>query len=131
MDKTMDVTINDAIAHARKNRERSISALVDLVRIPSLTGEEGDAQVHLASVLRSSGAEVDMQEPDIDALFESYPHIAQYPTHWQHDLILPYPDLPTHESLKDSGLEDVLNYDSRPNVVASFKGSGGGRHRSP
>jgi acetylornithine deacetylase len=127
MDKTMDATINDAIAHARKNRERSISALVDLVQIPSLTGEEGDAQDHLASLLRDSGAEVDIQEPDIGALFESYPHIAQYPTHWQHDLILPYPDLPTHESLKDSGLEDVLNYDSRPNVVASFKGSGGGR----
>lgn len=123
----MNASVKDAIAHARKNRDRSIKTLVDLVQIPSLTGEEGDAQVHLADILRKAGANVDMAEPDIKGLFEAFPHIAQYPTHWQHDLILPYADLPTHESLKESGLEDVLNYDNRPNVVGSFKGSGGGR----
>tara|TARA_R110000868_G_scaffold411778_1_gene710124 strand:- start:13948 stop:15357 length:1410 start_codon:yes stop_codon:yes gene_type:complete len=123
----MNASTNDAIALARKNKESSVKALVDLVQIPSLTGEEGDAQDHLASVLRDAGAEVDMQEPDISALFETFPHIAQYPTHWQHDLILPYSDLPNYKSLRNSGLEDVLNYDQRPNIVASFKGSGGGR----
>lgn len=127
MDTPMDAKIEDAIGLARKNREQSVKALVDLVRIPSLTGEEGDAQVHLARVLTDAGADVDMQEPDIEKLFERFPHIAQYPTHWQHDLILPYAELPNYESLKESGLENVLNYQQRPNVVGSFKGSGGGR----
>ncbi len=123
----MNASVKDAISYARKNRERSVAALVDLVKIPSLTGEEGDAQVHMADVLRRAGADVEMEEPDIHALFESFPHIAQYPTHWQHDLILPYADLPTHQSLEESGLSDVLNYDKRPNVVGAFKGHGGGR----
>lgn len=123
----MSGSVKDAIAHARKNRERSIATLVDLVKIPSLTGEEGDAQIYMSDLLNKAGADVEMEEPDIAGLFESFPDIAQYPTHWQHDLILPYADLPSHESLKESGLESVLNYDKRPNVVGSFKGSGGGR----
>jgi acetylornithine deacetylase len=101
--------------------------LRELVRIPSLTGEEGEAQNYLAAVLENAGAEVVMEEPDVAALFDKYPHIAQYPTHWQHDLILPYEQLPTMEGLKSSGLETVLNYRGRPNVVGRFKGTGGGR----
>ncbi|MBM3522672.1 MAG: M20/M25/M40 family metallo-hydrolase [Alphaproteobacteria bacterium] len=60
-------------------------------------------------------------------MFERFPDIAQYPTHWQHDLILPYEELPTHEALRASGLETVLNYKDRPNVVGVIKGSGRGR----
>ena len=123
----MSGSVKDAIAHARNNRERSIATLIDLVKIPSLTGEEGNAQIYISELLNKAGADVEMEEPDVAGLFESFPHIAQYPTHWQHDLILPYADLPTHESLKESGLESVLNYDKRPNVVGSFKGVGGGR----
>ncbi|MDH3738704.1 MAG: M20/M25/M40 family metallo-hydrolase, partial [Alphaproteobacteria bacterium] len=77
--------------------------------------------------LRGLGAETETLEPDIAALFERFPLVAQYPTHWQHDLILPYADLPTHEALRQSGLQDVLNYRDRPNVVATFRGAGGGR----
>ena len=33
---------------ARENHEESISQLAALVRIPSLTGEEGEAQRHVA-----------------------------------------------------------------------------------
>ncbi len=123
----MSGSVKDAIAHARNNRERSIATLIDLVKIPSLTGEEGNAQIYMSELLSKAGADVEMEEPDIAGLFESFPDIAQYPTHWQHDLILPYADLPSHESLKESGLESVLNYDKRPNVVGSFKGNGGGR----
>ena len=61
--------------------------------------------------------EIVRREPDIAALFARFPLIAQYPTHWQHDLILPYEELPTYEGLRASGLESVLNYRGRPNVV--------------
>ncbi len=116
-----------ALARAAGNEQRSIAALSALVRIPSLTGEEGAAQAHIAEKLRAIGAEVTSAEPDVGAMFERFPEIAQYPTHWQHDLILPYEELPTHQALKESGLEGVLNYEGRPNVVGVLKGSGGGR----
>ncbi len=123
----MTTSIEAALALAAENRDRSIAMLADFVRIPSLTGEEGDAQAFLAAALHESGAEVSVEEPDVEALFERFPDIAQYPTHWQHDLILPYQDLPTYQSLQASGLEDVLNYEGRPNVVGVFRGAGGGR----
>ncbi|HJU20907.1 MAG TPA: M20/M25/M40 family metallo-hydrolase [Casimicrobiaceae bacterium] len=116
-----------ALRIARENRERSVDELRRLVRIPSPTGEEGEAQTHVAAMLRTLGAETIVEEPDIEALFARFPRVAQYPTHWQHDLILPYDDLPTFAQLRDSGLSGVLNYDGRPNVVAIFRGTGGGR----
>lgn len=119
--------LSGALDRASSNRDRSVEALASLVRVPSLTGEEGDAQTHVAGLLNDLGAETESLEPDVAALFESFPMVAQYPTHWQHDLILPYADLPTHEALKKSGLEDVLNYQDRPNVVGTFRGTGGGR----
>ena len=117
----------EALSLAAKGREESIAALATLVRIPSLTGEEGKAQAHVAALLKDLGAETVVAEPDIAKLFERFPRIAQYPTHWQHDLILPYAELPTYDALKTSGLETVLNYKNRPNVVGIFRGTGGGR----
>ncbi|WP_374449205.1 M20/M25/M40 family metallo-hydrolase [Stella sp.] len=116
-----------ALALAAAGRERSVAALADLVRVPSLTGEEGAAQQHLAARLRAIGAEIDLTEPDVAAMFERFPAVAQYPTHWQHDLILPYDRLPTAAALRQSGLEDVLNYRGRPNLVGILRGTGGGR----
>ncbi len=116
-----------AVKVARANRQRSIEALATLVRIPSLTGEEGAAQAHLCAMLEAVGADVSKAEPDVEAMFAAYPEIAQYPTHWQHDLILPYTDMPSFTALKESGLAVLLNYDGRPNVVGTWRGSGGGR----
>lgn len=116
-----------APALAAANHARSINALQTLVRIPSLTGEEGPAQAHVASLLRDIGAEVTEVEPDLKTMFQRFPKVAQYPTHWQHDLILPYAELPTYEALQASGLQSVLNYENRPNVVGVKRGSGGGR----
>ena len=118
---------DEALALAAIGREESVAALATLVRIPSLTGEEGPAQAHMARLLRDLGAETVAEEPDVAKLFERFPKIAQYPSHWQHDLILPYAELPTHAALKESGLESVLNYKDRPNVVGIFRGTGGGR----
>lgn len=116
-----------ALDLAADNRTRSVEALAELVRIPSLTGEEGEAQARVARKLADMGAEVESREPDVRLIFERFPGVAQYPTHWQHDLILPYQELPTHEALAASGLENVLNYRGRPNVVGRFPGTGGGR----
>jgi acetylornithine deacetylase len=118
---------DEALAIAKRSREESVAALAALVRIPSLTGEEEKAQLHMANTLRGMGAEVLEAEPDVEKLFERFPEIAQYPTHWQHDLILPYAELPSYAALRESGLEDVLNYAHRPNVVGVIKGTGGGR----
>jgi acetylornithine deacetylase len=123
----MPPLLADALALAAASEARSIAALADFVRIPSLTGEEGPSQAHIAAWLAASGAEVDSTEPDIEALFAAFPDIAQYPTHWQHDLILPYAELPTSAALAESGLSGVLNYQDRPNVVGVFRGTGGGR----
>ncbi len=104
-----------------------MDALRTFVRVPSLTGEEGDAQKHVVAQLEALGADVTSHEPDVRAMFERFPAVAQYPTHWQHDLILPYADLPTFEALRASGLERVVNYRGRPNVVGVVSGTGGGR----
>ena len=119
--------LDDALALVQRSRERSVRALADLVRIPSLTGEEGAAQESVAATLRAIGAGVEMHEPDVEGMFARFPDVAQYPTHWQHDLILPYETLPTYRALKASGLENVLNYRGRPNVVGRIAGTGGGR----
>ncbi len=116
-----------ALQLARANRERSLDTLRALVRIPSLTGEEQEAQDSVAKLLRDADAATELLGIDLAALFERFPAVAQYPTHWQHDLVLPYRELPTHEALKASGLEQVLGYEHRPNVVGRWRGTGGGR----
>lgn len=123
----MTADLKQAVDLAARRKDDSIAALAALVRVPSLTGEEGAAQQHVAALLRGLGAEVTLAEPDVAALFRKFPHVAQYPTHWQHDLILPYGELPTYEDLVRSGLETVLNYKNRPNVVGVLRGTGGGR----
>ncbi|MCW5750780.1 MAG: M20/M25/M40 family metallo-hydrolase [Alphaproteobacteria bacterium] len=117
----------EALTLAARGQEESVAALASLVRVPSLTGEEGRAQAEIVARLKTLGAETVVAEPDVARLFERFPQVAQYPTHWQHDLILPYAELPSYEALRASGLERVLNYRDRPNVVGIFRGSGGGR----
>lgn len=119
--------LDKALAAARAQRDRSVRHLADFVSTPSLTGEEGPGQDYMRELLRKAGADIHDAEPDVEAMFAAHPDVAQYPTHWQHDLILPYADLPTFEALQASGLETVLNYDGRPNLVGSWRGEGGGR----
>ena len=116
------------IDKVEEKQEKIIELLATLVKIPSLTGEERDAQEFVAGYLKNLGLKVDVWEPDIKELFDRYPDVAQYPSHWQHDLILPYQNLPSYVDLVKSGKMDVLNYKNRPNVVGTWKGSGeGGR----
>ncbi|UCD78100.1 MAG: ArgE/DapE family deacylase [Desulfobacterales bacterium] len=114
------------LAKAESKSDKAIEVLSSLVKIPSLTGEELAAQEFVAHYLKNLGLNVDLWEPDVEALFDKFPEVAQYPSHWQHDLILPYNQLPRFEDLIQSGKIDVLNYKNRPNVVGLWKGSGKG-----
>ena len=109
------------------DENQSIYALSELVRTASLTGEELPGQKKVADLARHAGAEIEWLDVEISALFKAYPDIAQYPTHWEHDLILPYDERPNLKELKDAGLEDVLNYNNRPNLIARWRGTGGGK----
>jgi len=115
------------LTKAKDNEKHNISLLQKLVRIPSRTGEEGNAQEFLAKYLKGLGLRVEMWEPDIRELFRKFPTNTQYPSHWQHDLILPYADRPTYRDLVTSGKMNVLNYKDRPNVIARYGEKKGGR----
>ncbi len=79
-------------------RSEIIAAVQDLVRIPSQTGTEGEAQAAMARLMLSHGLDVDVWEPDIEAL-------------------RPYAE---HLTL-DAG------FTGRPNVVGVRRGTGAGR----
>ncbi len=110
-----------------ERRGEIVDLLAALIRIPSMTGTEGEAQAFVAKQYRDMKLDVEVWEPDVEELFKKFPGVAQYPSHWEHDLVLPYHDLPTYEDLLKSNMGDVLNYRNRPNVVGIWKGSGGGR----
>lgn len=88
-----------AIAAAvRELRPEIVETLQALVRIPSQTGSEGDAQEAVARLMREHGLAVDVWEPDAAALA---PH-AEFVT-------------------------IGAGFAGRPNVAGAWAGSGGGR----
>ncbi|MGE4251694.1 MAG: ArgE/DapE family deacylase [Parvibaculaceae bacterium] len=81
-----------------RNRDSSIDFLRKLVSIPSVTGEEAAVQNFLAEHLAAMGLAVDLWETDWEAL------------------------------KKHPGYRPVeRGYEGRPNIVATLKGTGGGR----
>ncbi len=80
------------------NRDLLIAFLQDLLRIPSVTGEEAAIQSFLADYLGREGFEVDVFVPSLDELKK-------------HPAFVPV----------------SMSYDGRPNVVATLPGTGGGR----
>jgi len=111
------------------HRDEIVEFWRDLIRIPSLTGEEGEGQKFVEKKMREIGLDVDVWEPDVKELFEKFPDIAQYPTRWEpeYDFVLRFPEICTYEQYMESGAHEFLNYKDRPNVVGTMKGSGGGR----
>jgi acetylornithine deacetylase len=80
------------------NREKAIKFLQEMVAIPSVTGDEGKIQAFLANYMKKIGLEVDMWE-----------------SNWE-------------ELKKHPGYIRVeQGYEGRPNIVATWKGTGGGR----
>jgi acetylornithine deacetylase len=80
------------------SKDHAIKFLQDMVAIPSVTGDEAAIQKHMYGYLRDIGLEVDMWE-----------------TNWD-------------ELKKHPGYRPVdRGYENRPNIVATLKGTGGGR----
>jgi acetylornithine deacetylase len=79
-------------------RDKAIKFLQDMVAIPSVTGDEGRIQTFLFDYLKKLGLEVDMWESDWEALKK---HPGYIPVE--------------------------RGYEGRPNIVATWKGTGGGR----
>jgi acetylornithine deacetylase len=81
-----------------QSREKAIDFLRQMIAIPSVTGDEAKIQRFLADHMAKIGLKVDMWETDWEALKK---HPAYIPV--------------------DRG------YEGRPNIVATWKGTGGGR----
>jgi acetylornithine deacetylase len=80
--------------------------LQEMVRIPSVVGDELKAQQHMASVFRNRmGLKTDVFEADMNLL-------RKHPDYYE-----------TTSFLKKGGVD----YKDRPNVVATLKGTGGGK----
>lgn len=93
-----DANRQKIIAKVDASRDQAIQFLQDMVAIPSVTGDEAAIQKHMSGYLSKVGLEVDMWETD-----------------WE-------------ELKKHPGYRPVdRGYKGRPNIVATLKGTGGGR----
>jgi len=117
------------VDYIEKNKNDYVSFLQKLLKVPSLTGEEKDAQVFVANELKAQGFSVEMFEPDVKELFDKYPQIAQIPSLWnpEYDMPLKTNDVFTYAQLMESKFDKNKSYKDRPNVVAKLPGSGGGK----
>ena len=81
-----------------QSRDKAVAFLRDMVVIPSVTGDEAQIQTFLSKYMMKIGLDVDMWETD-----------------WE-------------ELKKHPGYRPVdRGYEGRPNIVATWKGAGGGR----
>jgi acetylornithine deacetylase len=88
--------------HIEGRKDEVVSFLKDLVRTPSPIGRELKAQKQIQKKLSSLGLSVDLFEADLETL-------KNHPGHTPVDI------------------RDHIPVKGRPNVVGTFKGSGGGR----
>src|SRR5215831_18189369 len=95
----MSVSITPSLVQKiDENRDKAISFLRQMIAIPPVTGDEAKIQKFLADYMRKIGLDVDLWETDWEELKK---HPAYRPV--------------------DRG------YKGRPNIVATLKGTGGGR----
>ena len=81
-----------------QSRDKAVAFLRDMVVIPSVTGDEAQIQTFLSKYMTKIGLDVDMWETDWEQL------------------------------KKHPGYRPVdRGYEGRPNIVATWKGTGGGR----
>ena len=125
----MDDIEKKIISYIDKNKNEYVSFLQKLLRIPSLTGEEKEAQVFVAKELKKQGYNVEMFEPDVKELFDKYPQVAQIPSAWnpEYDMPLRTSDVFTYPQLMESKFDKIKTYKNRPNVIAKLPGTGGGK----
>lgn len=93
-----DTTREKLLSTIEAKRDHAIGFLQDLVRIPSVTGDEAAVQKFVSDYMAGIGLDVDMWETDWEAL------------------------------KRHPGYRPVARgYEGRPNIVATRKGTGGGR----
>lgn len=125
----MDNTEKKILEYIESNKDNFITFLQDLIRIPSLTGEEKEAQVFVADELKKQGYSVELFEPDVKELFDKYPEIAQIPSMWIPELDMPIftEDTLKYSQLMESEFDKLKTYKDRPNVIGKLPGTGGGK----
>lgn len=100
---TIDPTIRKAVLETiSSNEEELIKFLKDLVRIPSIVGEEGEAQKFIGTKFTEMMLQVDTWEPDITEL-RDHPAFFETTSYIKH------------------------GYKGRPNVSGRLKGAGKGK----
>ena len=82
----------------KEHRDEAVGFLQDIIRIPSVTGNEGPVQDFIEAYDKDLGLDVRKWVPDLDRL-------RQHPAY----------------------VKEASPYDGRPNVVAIAKGEGGGK----
>lgn len=94
-------SLNDNRLHdlVEKYRPRLAELVQEAISLPSVSGEEGECALWFAGQLRQLGLEMDVWEPEVEALQRHRAYVDQWP-----------------------------DYAGRPNVVATRRGFGGGRH---
>jgi acetylornithine deacetylase len=97
MEKSENYEIK-VISNIENNKEEILLLLQNLIRIPSVTGEESEVQKFVSTKMKQMGLNVDVFEPDFTQLKK-------------HPACSPGKKL----------------YKDRPNVVGTYKGVGGGR----
>lgn len=100
MGEIMDKKIEKKIIKGVHDREEEIkNFLIDLIQINSQTGKEAEIQGYLAEAAHQMGLSVDKWDPNIKEL----------------------QDMPGYIPVKN------IDFNGRPNVVATYKGNGKGR----
>jgi acetylornithine deacetylase len=95
----VDAEVVERIVSAVEGRRSELVALIqELVRVPSLTGEEGAVQAVVAEKMRALGLETDVWEPTVAELAPYAEHVGEFET-----------------------------LAGRPNVVGTLRGTDGGR----
>jgi len=99
----MEARLHERIlGQVEARREEIVRFLQELIRIPSLPGEEGRGQAFIEQKLRDMGMDVDVWEPDLGELRKD-PWFMNYP------------------------LLEKVGYCGRPVLVGVYKGAGHGR----
>jgi acetylornithine deacetylase len=98
----MNIYETDAFKWVRKNKDELIELIQSLVKIPSISGKEYDAQSYIFSKFKEIGLEPEFVYPSID-------------------------ELRKHDDFFETTSFTKYGYENRPNVSAVLKGTGGGK----
>ncbi len=125
----MDKIEKQIVQYVEEHKESYIAFLQDLIRIPSITGYEKDAQEFVRKKISELGAETEFLEPDLKKMFELFPEVAQVPSIGEEGLDMPLmtEDKFTYEQLMASPFDRLKSYKDRPNLIGKLKGKGGGK----